>query len=274
MAYDSNYGVGCSSCGNPSGCSCGCSEYDCSSCTPSYNPINTSNSFCPNVEGSSAQGGTATGNNSSINVCVKASDNCQDDCCCKDGLKKLLDYLYKKSLSSINPTNSICIYGDILPSDIIIGECKVPPALLSIVNQVDINFISTISINNDLVKFGVDRVSLCAISVIKFAFEINDKDTILNELRTEFYYTPQCNCCCDCGPGIGEALYLHGLGIPYDLVIKDTLLLSNGVLTGFGTINGLKLAAVDSNLAIFYDEKTNVYFGIPTCRIAKFTPKA
>ncbi|MER3123752.1 hypothetical protein ABQG71_21690, partial [Bacillus altitudinis] len=147
-------------------------------------------------------------------------------------------------------------------------------ALLSIVNQNNINLISTISINNDLIKFGVDRVSLCAISVIKFGFQITGTDTILNDLRTEFYYTPQCNCCCDCGPGIAEALYLHGLGIPYDLVIQDTLFLSDGILAGFGTINDLKLAAVDSNLAIFYDEKTNIYFGIPTCRIAKFTPKA
>ncbi|MGL5753918.1 MAG: hypothetical protein ACRCYC_01195 [Paraclostridium sp.] len=274
MAYDSNYGACCSTCGSSSGCSCGCGGYDYSSCSPGYNPINTSNSFCPNVEGSTSQGGSATGNNSSVNVSVEASGRDGDDCCCKDGVKKLLDYLYKKSLSIDNPTDSICIYGDIIPSDIINADCIVPPALLYVANTATSNLISTISINNDLVKFGLDRVSLCAISVIKFKFKITTTDTILNDLRTEFYYTPKCNCCCDCGPGMGEALYLHGLGIGYNLIIKDTLLSSSGTLTGLGAINGVTLAAVDSDIAIFYDNTAKVYLGIPTCKIAKFTPIA
>lgn len=282
-AYEANYGGYCSTCGSTSGCSCGChggcGGYDYPSCGPDYNPINTNNSFCPSVEGSQSQGGNATGNNSSVNVSVCADCNgCKDDeCCCKTGIKKLLDYLYRKSLESENVPNSLCIYGDIIPTTIKSTTCTVPPALLSVTST---NDIQTLSISDDLVKLSIDRVSLCAISVIKFTFDTTTLNNPINELRRAFFYTPRCGCCCDCGPGIAEAIYLHGLGIDYNITLQDTVLetLESGTFIRMGLIEAINLVAVDKYIAIFSVDIGSegnpniIYFGIPTCRIAKFRP--
>lgn len=265
-AYEGNYSGYCSTCGSTSGCSCGCHGgcgYDYPSCGPDYNPINTNNSFCPNIEGSQCQGGNATGNTSCVNVSLCGSGKgCKDDdCCCKEGVKDLLEYLYEKSLEDPNPIQKICIYGDVLPTDISkeMETCPGNPLL-----SIEGGQVPNITITNDLVKSNQNNVSLCSISVIRF-----DSSNIVNDLRREFSYTQTCKCCCDCGPGIAEALYLNGLNVLYDIVIQDTLQQSDDKSINQGLISGISLVALNNNIAIFAKTR-EIYFGIPTCNIAKF----
>lgn len=285
MSYDQNYSGYCSNCGSSGGCNCsGGHEY--SACSPDYNPVTVNNSTCPNIDGSTGTGGsgTASGNNSSVHVSVCGPSGCcdekKDDCCCKDGVKRLLDYLYKRSLDTPTQTSSICIYGDIIPANLVTTpRCSDSP-LIYIPTNADIQITS---ITDDVIKSsGLGTVSLCSMSVIKFYFQtVGTPPTLgVNEdanLRREFFYTPKCKCCCECGDGMAQALYLNGLGNEYIVTLQDTvnedLTLSKIVQGTLGTsVEPVKLIAIDSDIAIFSKliGTVNVYYGVPTCRIAKF----
>ncbi|MCR8744604.1 hypothetical protein [Romboutsia lituseburensis] len=288
MSFDPNYGT-CSVCGSTGGCSCGCSGgYDYSSCSPDYNPVTVNNTTNPTVDGSTGTGGSSTssGNNSSVNVSLGGfggSDKGENgECCCKNGVKKLLDYLYKESLElDPNPkTSSICIYGNIIPSDITENSGCDASALLQIQNN---NDIQTTSITNDVIKLpNVSTVSLCSISVIKFLFEtVESAGTTIgvnvdSNFRKEFFYTPKCGCCCDCADGVAQSLYFTGLGLKYSVTLENTFDsdTSKGLLQGIlGTEkNPAILIAIDCDMAIFSSKIDNetVYYGVPTCKIAKF----
>lgn len=277
MSFDPNYGT-CGVCGGTEGCSGG---YDCSSCSPDYNPVTVNNTTNPTVDGSTGTGGnsTSSGNNSSVNVSVSSSKDEKDECCCKNGIKKLLDYLYEQSLESNPRTSSICIYGNIIPSNIIKDTGCDDSALMQIKDN---QHIQITSITNDIIKLPtVATVSLCAISVIKFTFEsISDPITsgvnVDTNFRKEFFYTPKCGCCCDCANGVAQSLYCSGLGLNYIITLENTL--NSNTLNGLsqGTLGAtttpVKLIAVDCDMAIFSIEvnKEIVYYGVPTCRISKF----
>ncbi len=278
MNYDSNYNADyCSTCGSTGGCDC-CGGHEYSACSPDYNPVTVNNSTCPNVDGSTGTGGSSTssGNSSTINVSVEGNgDGDNDDCCCKNGVKKLLDYLYNRSLDVApnNQTSSICIYGNIIPDDIETDIACTGSSLLSIDTNPKIQ-ITTIT--NDIVRAGIlGTVSLCSISIIKFKFQLAEADGVNEDanLRKEFFYTQKCKCCCDCGNGVGQALYLNGLGAKYTITIQDTL---NGAVIKQGTLGDnqdqVTLIAVDNDIAVFSSliGTTTVYYGVPTCRIAKF----
>lgn len=290
MSFGQNTSGYCNSCGSSNGCSCNSSGgYDYSTCSPDYNPVTVNSSVCPNLEGgsSSCQGGSASGNNSSVHVSVGGC-GCQSDpkkdCCCKDGAKKLLDYLYKKSLDDPIKTNSMCIYGDAIPNNITSNlTCNATEGrpLLTLTNPQ----IQTLSITDDIVRSVSPQpfiVSICAMSVIKFTF--TDGNTVGinndNELRKEFFYTPKCKCCCDCGDGIAQSLYLNGLGQTVVVTVQDTILVNtdntlDDILLGcVGCVGGIQptLVAVDSLIAILsvtLSTGGTIYFGIPTCKIAR-----
>lgn len=265
MSFDTNY---CPSCGCSGGCSCNsCSGgYEYSTCSPDYNPVTVNNSTCPTVEGSQGTGGNASGNNSSVHVSVCGTGtNADDDCCCKNGLRKLLEYLYLKSVDTTLQTSTLCMYGNIIPSNIE-ADAVCTDALLGLDSNAKIQ---ATSITDDLVKYDKYRVSICSISALKFTFASPGDNTA--DLRKNFFYTPKCKCCCDCGDGMAQALYLNGLGIStYEITLQDTLLKDSPFSVVPGTISGLTLIAVDSDIAIFW-ATGNIYFGIPTCKIAKFS---
>ena len=279
MAYDNNYNAGyCSTCGSTNGCSCGCQGgYDYSSCSPDYNPVTVNNSTCPTLDSTSAggSGGTASGNNSSVcvNVGGCAPQSSGNECCCKDGSKKLLEYLYKKAVdtSSICRTDSICVYGDIIPTDILSVDTCSTLALLSIPSN---DIIQVTSITDDVLKVPNEgAVSICSISLIKFKFTNFDSCELNTDLRKDFFYTPKCKCgCnCDCGDGMAQALYLNGLGLLYTITLQDTLNQATTPMLSQGTLENVKLIAIDSSIAIFTSNTDpSVYVGVPTCRIAKF----
>lgn len=266
MSYDSSC---CPSCGSYGGCSCNSCSGGCdySTCSPDYNPITANSSVCPTIEGSQGTGGNASGNNSSVHVSVCGTGKSEEgDCCCKKGIRKLLEYLYLKSLDTTAPTNTLCIYGNIIPTDISI-TLTCTDALLGLNPS---TAIQSTSITDDLIKYDDNRVSICSISALKFTFGTSPTSNTL-DLRKNFFYTPKCKCCCDCGDGMAQALYLNGLGITYEITLENTLAKESNGLTGYtGTISGLTLVAVDSDIAIFSTPR-NIYFGIPTCKIAKFT---
>ncbi|RDY24986.1 hypothetical protein CHF27_001945 [Romboutsia maritimum] len=263
MSYNQNYD--CSG-----GCSCGsCSQgYEYPTCSPDYSPVNVTNSTCPTVEGSTGgQGGAASGNNSSVNVSVCGTRPIKDsDCCCKKGVEKLLNYLYLRSLDTTTPTINLCLHSNIIPSDIV-SATSCTGSLMSVSSP----NIPLISITPDLIKLNNDRVSLCSISVILFSFANGASDDI--NLKKEFFYTPQCKCCCDCGPGVAQALYLNGLGLDYTIFLQDTLMQATDKTISIASLSPIKLIAIDKDIAIFSTTISNeiTYFGIPTCKIAKFT---
>lgn len=271
MSYNQNYdysgGCSCGSCGS---CSSG---YEYPTCSPDYSPVNVTNSTCPNVEGSTGgQGGTASGNNSSVNVSVCGSGSIDDnDCCCKKGVEKLLNYLYQRSLDTIDPTATICLYSNVIPSNIVtLTDCS-----NSIMSVPDTTNIHLLSITQDLVKLNQERVSLCSISIIKFTFSNGANDDI--NLKKEFFYTPQCKCCCDCGPGISQALYLNGLGLNYTIYLQDALMQASDNSISIARLSSaspnIGLVALDKDIAIFSITISNkvTYFGIPTCKISAFS---
>lgn len=272
MALSSGYGGCCPSCGSTGGCSCGYqSGYDYSSCSPDYNPVTVNNSTCPNVEGSTGgAGGAASGNNSSINVSLGPQvAGGKDDCCCKNGVNKLMEFLYKQSLETVEPTTTLCIYGNIIPDGIMEDNC-----VGSLFDLTTTNEIQVASITNDTIKASTKAVtSLCAATVIKFKFQGNvNKDAAI---RKEFFYTPKCTCCCDCGDGVGRGLYYACLGTTFTSVLLDETvkesLVANKIVQG--QLETVELVAVDSHIAIFSNQVASgvyVYYGVPTCKIANF----
>ncbi len=277
MSYDYNNNTYCSKCGSYGGCNCGY-EYQCSSCSPDYNPVSANNSVCPSIEGSTGTGGnsTASGNNSTVNVSLCCDCGKSSSDCCRYGCKKLLSYLYNKSLDTINQATNICIYGDIIPDHLSnITDCQGFP-LLSLTNA---DAIQNLSICDQFIKYGTRVVSMCAISIISFKFVNPNAPTVaINnnaDLKKNFKYVKNCNCSCDCSDGISEALCFSGLGNKYDLRLQDVLIKKDDdTLSAPAIIREVALVAVDNNIAIFVDTtlaNTIAYYSIPTCKIAVFS---
>lgn len=247
--YDScgGYGQGCSVGGG-----CG-SDYKVSS--PDYSPVTVNNSTCPTVEGSTSTGGSSYGNNS--NICVTMGGcGCNDKAdCCREGAKKLLCFLSEKALGTPSPTATAYVYGDILDTSLFDGS----NSLISLANA---TAISNMCVSDQVVSTNAGEVvSLCSISVITFTNSLADFKQGIKEI---FKYVRKCSCSCECGNAIAEALCVYGLGNNYNIVVQDAI-----IGTGLATLSNLKLVAVDNNIAIFED--ATGYYGIPTCRIAKFT---
>ena len=265
----SNYEGYCDSCGGyGQGCSvggsCGCGS-DYKTCSPDYSPVTVSNSTCPNVEGSTSAGGSSYGNSStvSVNMCGCGCSNDKSSCC-RDGAKKLLQFISKKSLEN-DVVAQAYMYGDILATSENLFTDDTSIQLLSL-NDTALN---NISICDELVRANTGVVSLCAVSLITFLFTQTETFGNQNQaLKEEFKYVKNCSCSCECGNAMAEALCFSGLGGTYTIVIQDSLV--TGEL-GLASLEGLVLVSVDCNMAIFSDDLENPtkYYGIPTCRIAK-----
>lgn len=266
----SNYDGYCDSCGGyGQSCSiggdCGCGS-DYKTCSPDYSPVTVNNSTCPNVEGSTSAGGSSYGNSStvSVNMCGCGISNDKSSCC-RDGAKKLLQFISKKSLET-DVVAQAYVYGDILAKSTNLFTSDTTIQLLSL-NDTALN---NISICDELARTDIGVVSLCAVSLITFLFTpavtYGNKNVALKE---EFKYIKNCSCSCECGNAMAEALCFSGLGGTYTVVIQDTLVSGS---VSLACLEGLILVAVDCNIAIFSDNlsKPSKYYGIPTCRIAKF----
>lgn len=255
----SGYGQGCSI-----GGSCGCGS-DYKTCSPDYSPVTVNNSTCPNVEGSTSAGGASYGNSSTVNVSM-CGCGCGNDKpgCCRDGAKKLLQFISKKSLEN-GVAAKAYVYGDILSSGDLFTDDTTNQLL-----TLDDTALNNISICDELVRANTGVVSLCAVSLITFLF--TPTETYGNQnlaLKEEFKYVKKCSCLCECGNAMAEALCFSGFGGTYTVVIEDALVAGSVALA---SLTGLVLVAVDCNMAIFSDNLTTPtkYYGIPTCRIAKF----
>ena len=267
--YSSEYSSEYESCG---GCSCGSNPgCDYQTCSPDYNPVTVNNSTCPNVEGSTSQGGSASGNTSnntssvSVNMCCCKNDSSKD--CCVDGVKKLLNFIQDKSLEATITSSQVYLYGDLVTEQ---EELFTPnPAntpLLSLINSTQIQ---NASICNEIIKLSNTIVSLCTVSLVAFSFEPKNQNAYI---KKKFKFIKKCSCSCECNEAIAEALCFSGFGGTYTVRLKDTLKIStNGTLSGPATLTNLFLVAVDNNIAIFSNALTpTLYYGIPTCKIASF----
>lgn len=264
----SNYDGYCDSCGGyGQGCSvgggCGCGS-DYKTCSPDYSPVTVNNSTCPNVEGSTSAGGSSYGNSSTVSVsmCGCGGSNDKSDCC-RDGAKKLLKFISAQSLVT-GVTAAAYVYGDILSSTDLFAADTTSQLL-----ALDDTALNNISICDALARTNAGVVSLCAVSLITFLF--TPTPNVNAALKQEFYFNKNCacSCSCECGNAMAEALCFSGLGGTYEVVIQDAQFEGATVIT---PLAGLILVAVDCNMAIFSDNLTGPtkYYGIPTCRIAKF----
>lgn len=252
------YGQGCSVGG---GCGCG---NDYKTCSPDYSPVTVSNSTCPNVEGSTSAGGSSYGNSStvSVNMCGYGCGNDKSSCC-RDGAKKLLQFISKKSLET-GVVAQAYVYGDILATIENLFTSDTTIQLLSL-NDTALN---NISICDELARTDTGVVSLCSVSLITFLFTPTAYENQNQALKEQFKLVKNCSCSCECGNAMAEALCFSGLGGTYTVVIQDALVTGSVALA---SLTGLILVAVDCNMAIFSDnlENPTKYYGIPTCRIAK-----
>lgn len=263
--YSSEY-EGCGGCSYGSNPGC-----DYQTCSPDYNPVTVNNSTCPNVEGSTSQGGSASGNTSnntssiSVNMCCCKNDSSKD--CCVEGVKELLNFIQDKSLEATITSSQVYLYGDLVTEQ---EELFTPnPAntpLLSLINSTQIQ---NTSICNEIIKSSNTIVSLCAVSLIAFSFEPKNQNA---DVKKKFKFIKKRSCSCECNESIAEALYFSGFGGKYTVRLKDTLKIStNGTLSGPAILTNLFLVALDNNIAIFSNTLTpTLYYGIPTCKIASF----
>lgn len=276
-----NYDGYCDSCGgygqscgvNP-GCGCGCGN-DYQACSPDYNPVTVNNSTCPNVEGSTSSGGSSYGNTSNVCVNMAGCSNCNSvESCCREGAKSFLQFISTSSLQT-GVTATAYIYGNILSTNLFAEDTV--NQLLSL-SSTDLN---NISLCDGLVRTNSGVVSLCAISLITALFTSTNPDTSVDEalnqnlaLKEQFNFNNQCGCgcgnSCECGKDMAQALCYSGLGGTYTVVIEDTL--TAGSTVSLASIPNLVLVALDCNIAIFSDSLTEPtqYYGIPTCKIARF----
>lgn len=276
MSFNStNYEGRCSQCGSYGGCSCG-TGYDTSCYTPDYSPISQTNNISPTVEGSTGTGGSSAGGSSSSNgnssyVNVHIPKNvyagCGDNCL--EGVKKILSYLYDKSLDETFQTSSICIYGDTIPSRLSeISNCQGN----TLISLATIEEIQNLSICESVIKSNNTVVSMCVMNIIRFKF-INTPNNDADLKKNFKFYN---DCSCSCGNGMAEALCFAGFSNLYDLRLNDVLVESDGtILTYPATLRNLSLVAFDNNIAIFSNgepDDDRAYFAIPTCSISILQP--
>ena len=269
----SNYDGYCDSCGGygqscsvGSGCGCG-NDYQ--TCSPDYSPVTVNNSTCPNVEGSTSSGGSSYGNSSSVCVNMGGCGSCNNtESCCREGAKKLLQFISTTSLQT-GVTAQAYVYGNIISS----GDLFAPDTTNQLLT-LDDTALNNISLCDELVRTNTGVVSLCSVSLITFLF--TPATTYGNQnlaLKEEFNFNSQCGCgcgsSCECGKAMAQALCYSGLGGTYTVVIEDALVAGSIALA---SLTGLVLVTVDCNMAIFSNDLTTPtkYYGIPTCRIAKF----
>lgn len=265
--------------GNCNTCGTGC-EPKC--CPTEYSPISVKNNTAPNVEGSVSHGGTGqggSGGNNTVNVTLSRSGDligglCDCTTCCKEGVKKLFDFIYYNIGTDPSLTVKLYAYGNIIPSQgDLLGENP-----LKLINLIDEDLQNS-SICGDIINTNEGIVSLCAISIIAFAFDPQDDQNLAIKLAFKHDCSCSCNCSCECGKSIANALCVNGLGGLYDIVIQDAIKIDTSDSTDtntdtntLATLEHVYLVATDCNIAIFSDIQgdSTVYYAVPTCKIAKF----
>ncbi len=266
--YDGCYDPYGQSCGISGGCGGGCSSCggDYTTCSPDYSPVTVNNSTSPNVEGSTSAGGASYGNSSTVSVNMNGGGGyCNTpEQCCKEGAKKLLQLIYNQSLEE-DITAKVFAYGNKLPTTNLFVTNDATQ-LLSLAEVA----LSNMSICNDTVRTSDGVVSLCAISLLTFVFTPADQNKIIKET---FNLNGNCGCgyggSCECGKSMAQALCYSGIGVNYNVTLQDVMTAGSDALT---VLESIELVAFDANMAIFSQGTgdSTEYYGIPTCRIARF----